>query len=89
VVAASATENAVVVSVLDDGPPIPAEGGDHVFRLFHRAPASATGFAGTGIGLFVARSLVEAMGGRIWANRRPEGGTEIAFRLPIHRPSAI
>jgi PAS domain S-box-containing protein len=84
IVEASAGGGAVVVRVLDEGPGIPSEADDQVFRLFYRAPGTATGVAGTGIGLFVARALVEAMGGRIWANRRVEGGTEIAFRLPLY-----
>jgi signal transduction histidine kinase len=40
--------------------------------------------SGAGIGLFVCRQLVEAMGGRIWAARRDGGGTEVGFSLPIH-----
>jgi len=38
---------------------------------------------GAGIGLFVCRHLIGAMGGRIWAKSRPEGGAEFGFTLPI------
>ncbi|HKZ92471.1 MAG TPA: ATP-binding protein, partial [Candidatus Limnocylindrales bacterium] len=44
-------------------------------------PESARTVSGSGIGLFVCASLVEAMGGRIWALRRPEGGSEFGFTL--------
>jgi signal transduction histidine kinase len=37
------------------------------------------------VGPFVARHLVEAMGGRVWARNRPEGGVEMAFALPVDR----
>jgi two-component system sensor histidine kinase RegB len=42
--------------------------------------------AGSGIGLFVCSSLVQAMGGRIWARRRPEGGAEFGFLLRVLEP---
>ena len=38
--------------------------------------------AGAGLGLAIARGLVEAHGGRIWAEPRPEGGTRVSFTLP-------
>jgi signal transduction histidine kinase len=39
--------------------------------------------SGSGIGLFICASLVQAMGGRIWAQRRPEGGSEFGFTLHV------
>ena len=44
---------------------------------------SRASIAGSGIGLFVCASLVEAMGGTIWAKRRPEGGSEFGFTLRV------
>ncbi|MGH2474503.1 MAG: PAS domain-containing sensor histidine kinase, partial [Candidatus Limnocylindrales bacterium] len=71
----------VEVRVVDDGPGIPEGSIDRIFDLFFRDPDSARTVAGSGIGLFVCASLVEAMGGRIWARRRPEGGSEFGFTL--------
>ncbi|HET9615010.1 MAG TPA: ATP-binding protein [Candidatus Limnocylindrales bacterium] len=74
----------VEVHVLDDGPGLPQLATDAVFRLFHRGPgAAAPDRPGAGIGLFVARAIVDAMGGRIWAENRPEGGADVGFALPI------
>lgn len=74
----------VEVHLLDDGPGLPLAGGDVLFRLFHRGPSTGQkGGSGTGIGLFVADAIVRAMGGRIWAENRPEGGADVAFALPI------
>ncbi len=73
----------VEVRVSDDGPGIPAVSRRRAFEMFYRDPDSARTVAGSGIGLFVCASLVEAMGGRIWAKRRPTGGAEFGFTLRV------
>ena len=73
----------VALRVSDDGPGVPEESVERVFELFYRDPDSARTVAGSGIGLFVCASLVEAMGGRIWVRRPAEGGSEFGFTLPV------
>ena len=73
----------VAIRFLDEGPGIPAASIPHLFELFYRDPQSARTVSGSGIGLFVCKSLVEAMGGRMWAARRPEGGTEFGFTMRV------
>jgi len=75
--------NEVEIRVSDDGPGIPDASLRRVFDLFYRDPDSARAVSGSGIGLFVCRSLAEAMGGRMWAVRRPEGGSEFGFSLRV------
>ena len=83
----------VSVRVFDDGPGISEAEADQLFGLYYRS-SEATAVPGAGIGLFVCRGLVSAMGGRIWARPRPEGGAEFGFSLPVYaeqtmtRPSA-
>ena len=81
VVSARNQGTAVEVRVADDGPGIPPASLERIFELFYRDPESSRTVAGSGIGLFVCASLVEAMGGRIWARRLPEGGSEVGFTL--------
>ena len=71
----------VLVRVLDDGPGFPADETNRLFELFYRSPGTASAAGGAGIGLFVCARLVGAMGGRIWATPRPEGGAEFGFAL--------
>ena len=71
----------VAVRVLDDGPGIARAEVEQLFSLFYRSPATAATAAGAGIGLFVSRQLVDAMGGRMWAQRRRRGGSEFGFSL--------
>jgi signal transduction histidine kinase len=73
----------VVVQVLDRGIGIDAEAADHAFDLFFRSRDASRAASGAGIGLFVCRQLVDAMGGRTWLRPRDGGGTEAGFRLPI------
>jgi PAS domain S-box-containing protein len=82
VVSASAGDGEVIVRVLDDGPGFPSDETTRLFELFYRSPGTATTASGAGIGLFVCARLVAAMGGRIWAQPRPEGGAEFGFALP-------
>lgn len=84
-VRAGAEEGGVTVRVIDAGPGIPEEARDHLFEAFYRAPDAVRTAAGAGIGLFVSRELIEAMGGRIWAVPAPApapSGSEFGFWLP-------
>ena len=71
----------VQVRVLDEGPGFPESESDRLFQLYYRSPAIARKVSGSGIGLFVCSRLIEAMGGRVWARNRPEGGAEFGFAL--------
>ena len=75
----------VRVSVEDSGEGIAPEVLLRVFERFWRGdPARSAG--GSGLGLAIARGLVEAQGGRIWAENRPSGGARISFTLPAAVP---
>ncbi|MFP5342639.1 MAG: ATP-binding protein [Candidatus Limnocylindria bacterium] len=82
-VTATSASGAVEIRVLDAGPGIPEGSETRLFELFYRSPEQARLVAGSGIGLFVCAKLVEAMGGRIWAARRPGGGAEFGFTLRV------
>lgn len=71
----------VAVRVRDDGVGVDADEADRLFGLYYRSAASAAA-PGSGIGLFVCRELVTAMGGRMWAGPAPRGGAEFGFVLP-------
>ena len=75
----------VQVSVLDTGIGISAEHLPHVFDRFYRADRSRSrGSGGSGIGLTIARHLIEAHGGRIWADSPGLGkGSTFIFTLPV------
>jgi K+-sensing histidine kinase KdpD len=75
------TAEGVRVRVIDEGPGFEAEEATKLFELYYRSPSTAGTVSGAGIGLYVCRVLVEAMGGRIWATPRPEGGAEFGFVL--------
>lgn len=80
-VAAEAGDGEVLVRVLDDGPGFAPDEADRLFELFYRSPGTAASASGAGIGLFVCARLIAAMGGRIWAAPRAEGGAEFGFAL--------
>ncbi len=76
----------VVVRVLDRGIGIDMESAERAFELFYRTTEASRSASGAGIGLFVCRQLVEAMGGRTWLRPRDGGGAEVGFQLPVVEP---
>jgi signal transduction histidine kinase len=76
-------EGGVSLSVRDSGEGIPEAALAHIFDRFYRADQSrARDQGGSGLGLTIARSLVEAHGGRITAANAPEGGAVFTIELP-------
>jgi signal transduction histidine kinase len=83
VTAAPGGDGAVRISVSDDGPGIPVADRERVFVRFHRVESARDRRSGgTGLGLAIAKAIVEAHGGRIWADSAPKGGARITFELP-------
>jgi two-component system, OmpR family, sensor histidine kinase KdpD len=80
--AASAGPAEVLVEVLDRGPGLLAGEETRIFEKFFRGEAAQSRH-GIGLGLAVARSIVEAHGGRIWAENRRGGGAAFRFSLPL------
>lgn len=78
---ANGTEGAVIVTVRDNGPGIPPELIGRKFQSFY-----STKQEGIGLGLSIAQSLVEAHGGRIWAQNNTTRGATFSFTLPEYRP---
>jgi two-component system sensor histidine kinase KdpD len=74
----------VTLSVADRGLGIPLGEEERIFDKFYRL-ANRPGVSGAGIGLSICKGIVEAHGGRIWAERREGGGSVFRFTLPIER----
>lgn len=75
----------VVTSVRDTGPGIPVEELEKVFEKFHQVGSSPGSSRGSGIGLSIARQLVELHGGRIWVDSGEGEGSRFSFTLPVAR----
>jgi len=73
----------VEVSVEDDGIGIAPEEATHVFAPYYRAPPHRAHTQGSGLGLYLAKVVIDAHGGRIWIARRAKGGTAVRFTLPL------
>ena len=71
----------LLLRVEDSGEGLPDEAPARMFERFWRADRARSG-SGAGLGLAIARGLVEAHGGRIWAENRPQGGACVSFTLP-------
>ena len=80
-----ATEDAVAFSVKDRGPGIPEEALPRLFQRFSRLPG-AEQVAGSGLGLYISKSIVEAHGGRIWVESQMGDGTSVTFTIPRKAP---
>lgn len=80
--------DAVEIVVMDHGPGFPSHRRDELFNMFVRGQAES-GKPGTGLGLAICKAIVEAHGGCIHADNRPEGGASISFTLPVGNPPVI
>jgi PAS domain S-box-containing protein len=79
-----ADEETATVYVADQGIGIPAEDQANLFQRFFRVDSSLRrSTQGTGLGLYLCKSIVEAHGGRIWLRSEPGKGTTIFFALPL------
>jgi signal transduction histidine kinase len=85
-------EDHVELRVTDEGPGISSDYRERVFEKFFRIPGREPGDSrrgGVGLGLPIARRLVEAQAGRIWIDTPSTGtGTTVAMVLPVARESA-
>jgi signal transduction histidine kinase len=82
-VAAAVHNGFVRFTVSDEGIGIPEAERERVFEKFHRLdPQMLQGIGGTGLGLYIARRLLERMGGNIWIEPRNARGTTFVFELP-------
>ncbi|CAN5733085.1 hypothetical protein BH24CHL6_BH24CHL6_05020 [soil metagenome] len=71
------------VVVLDRGIGLDEDEAGRIFASFYRADAARARAGGVGIGLAVCKRVLEALGGRIWAGPRADGGSEVGFALPL------
>ncbi len=78
----SKSRDNVIICVSDQGPGIASEDIPHVFDRFYRASDVAKKTKGAGLGLFLARAIVEAHDGKIWVDTGAEKGARICFSLP-------
>ena len=82
-VSAAVVGGSVRFTVSDEGIGIPQAQRERVFEKFHRLdPQMLQGIGGTGLGLYIARRLLDRMGGCIWVDPNVKKGTTVVFELP-------
>lgn len=79
---AEAAENQVRISVADRGPGMGEAELTHLFERYYRGARTRDAVPGMGIGLAIARDIIAAHGGHIWAESTPGAGTTVTFTLP-------
>ena len=75
----ASTPDGLIVAIGDSGPGIPPEDRERIFESFYTTKAG-----GVGIGLSICRSIIEAHGGRLWADEHQPRGAVLKFTLPMH-----
>ncbi len=77
------THESVIISITDQGPGIDPSDMPHIFDRFYRADKAARKTKGAGLGLYLARAIIEAHDGRIWVEPVNGRGASISFSLPL------
>ena len=74
----------LAIAVIDNGIGIPAADLPFIFKRFYRVEKhhSQNEIKGTGLGLSIVKRAIEAHGGRIWEENRPDGGARFIFAIP-------
>ncbi|HZT08867.1 MAG TPA: ATP-binding protein [Chloroflexota bacterium] len=88
-VAARTHDDEIEVEVTDAGPGIPPDALGQLFDPFYTLSATGGQPRGIGLGLAIAKGLVEAHAGRIWAENRTEGGARFVFTLPARTATSV
>jgi signal transduction histidine kinase len=73
----------VKITVLDEGVGIPLGDMDHLFERFHRGEKGQSKIRGTGLGLYISKTIIEAHGGRMEAISQSGKGSQFSFTLPV------
>jgi len=81
------TGDSVIFCVVDEGPGIAIEEQSRIFLKYYREPSVRGSVAGLGLGLSIAKGIVEAHGGAMWLNSAPGCGSSFCFSLP--KPKAM
>ena len=81
-IAAELEEDRVLITLRDRGPGISAQYLDRIFDKFYRKSAGKQQIPGSGLGLHIAREIVRAHGGDLWADSEPGKGSEFRMALP-------
>jgi two-component system sensor histidine kinase KdpD len=87
-ISAKVMQNELLVQVADHGGGIPSGEEQRIFEKFHRVTREGNQ-GGAGLGLTICRAIIEAHGGRIWADNLPTGGAAFHFALPLTQPPTI
>jgi len=82
-VSAGVARDEMMIRVRDHGPGIAPADLPHLFDRFYRGVAARNRTSGTGMGLWIARGLLAAENGRVWAENRSDGGAEFTIVVPV------
>lgn len=73
----------VRIAIEDEGPGVPADERAHIFERFGRGAAGRDAGAGTGLGLALVAQHARVLGGRVWVDDRPGGGSRFVVEVPV------